>query len=344
MGVQSDSAILFALLISLTASSFCVAWIVNDYAQAPICGIGQTCAPISVGLQEVPYNETVTDQDYTNVSTFDPGLLVIPYNVLGLNLGGAWTQGAGGYTLTASAPAVLGKDPTIHLQNIVGTNQEYTVDYIINNPTGATFYITPRAGDFADTYFTAGFHSYVKPLTIDLIFDSQGVHIPGNSDTPQGDVLTVLIPNAQITNPGGSLYSVTYNELTKSIKVSKDGTQIVDETGLAIPDPDTISQAIYYGGVSSNSVGFSLVKTTAIRSTIPRAAVTTRNYIDDIVNLVATKIPGATQVLELIGIMGQVVFWTLPETIFPLWLNFLLIKTQGIIILYIMAKLARGGG
>jgi hypothetical protein len=343
MATLSDSAIFLGIMVSLIASSFCISWIVNDYAQSPICGIGQTCAPIILGLQEAPYNESVSDQDYTNISTYDPNLLVIPYNVLGLNLGGAWTQGAGGYALTSSAPAVVGKDPTIHLQNIVGVNGEYTVDYLINNPTGDPFYITPRAGDFADTYFTTGFHSYVKPLTIDLIFDSQGIHIPQNSDT-NGDVLTATIPNVQITNSGGSLYSITYNELTKRIKVVKDGTQLIDESGLAIPDPQTISQAIYYGGVSSNSVGFSLVKTTATRSTISQAGAVTRSWIDDIINLVASKIPGASQVLQLLGIMAQIILWTLPESIFPLWLNMILIKPQLIVLLYIGAKLARGGG
>lgn len=341
--MADDSAIFMAILISLMTSSFCVAWIVNDYAQAPICGIGQTCAPIVLGLQEAPYNESVSEQDYTNVSTYDPSLLVIPYDVLGLHLGGEWTQGATGYTLSTSAPWAIGKDPTIHLQNIVGADGEYTVDYLIDNPTGASFYITPRAGDFPDTYYTAGFHAFVKPLTIDLIFDSDGISIPQNSDS-SGDVLKVTIPDVQITNPGGSLYSVTYNERTKGIKVSKDGTQLVDETELAIPDPETISQAIYYGGVSSNSVGFTLVKTTAIRSTISQAAVNTRSFIDDLINVATGTIPGLSQVLELLGIIGQVVFWTLPESIFPLWLNMILIKPQLIILLYIGAKLARGGG
>lgn len=341
--MADETALFMAILISLCASSFCVAWIVEDYAQAPICGIGQTCAPIAIGYQEAPYNESVVDQDYTNVSTYDPDLLVIPYNVLGLNLGGAWTQGAGGYTLTSSAPVVIGKDPTIHLQNIVGVNEEYTVDYVIDNPTGGTFYITPRAGDFADTYFTAGLHSYIKPLTIDLIFDSTGIHIPQNSDT-NGEVLTVNIINAQVTNPGGSVYSVTYNEITKRIRVIKDGIQLCDETGLAIPNPDTITQAIYYGGVSSNTVGFSLVKTTATRSTISKAAVNTQSFINDLVNVATGTIPGLSQVLSTLSVMGQVIFWNLPESIFPLWLNILLIKTQGIILLYIGARLARGGG
>jgi hypothetical protein len=343
MAAGTDSAIFLAILFSLTASSFCVAWIANDYAQAPICGLGQTCAPISLGFQDQPYNESVVDQDYTNVSTYDPDLLVIPYNVLGMNLGGEWTQGTNGYELTASAPLIIGKDPTIHLQNIVGVNGEYTVDYTISNPTGDPFYITPRAGDFADTYFTMMIHSYIKPLTIDLIFDSTGINIPANSEST-GSVLTIPLPNIQVTNPGGSIYQVTYNENTKSIRVIKDGILVVDETGLSIPNPETLSQAIYYGGVSSNSVGFSLIKTTAERSTIPQSAVATRSFIDDLINVATGTIPGLSQVLQMLTLIGQVTVWFLPETIMPWWLNVLLIKTQIAVLIYIGAKLARGGG
>jgi hypothetical protein len=339
--MADDTAIFMAVLISLLCSSFCVAWIANDYAQAPVCVFGTQCAPIEIGLQTVPYNESVSTQDYRNTTTYDPALTKSPYTV-GATFG-SWTQGAGGFTLTDAAPAVIGKDPSIYLENVIATNGVYSVDYVIDNANGGEFYIAPRMGDFPSVYFILPFDYAIRPITIPIMFSSTGIRIPGH-DLILWDVYTQTIPDVQTTLPGGSLFTVIYDEPNKGITVIKDGTTLMEETGLELPDMVTVSQDVHFGGVASNTPGFSLVSTTATRSTISQAAVSVQNYIDDLVNVVTGTIPGLSQVLQLLTIIGQVVLWTLPEQIFPLWLNMILIKPQVIILLYIGAKLARGGG
>jgi hypothetical protein len=339
--MADDTAIFMAVLISLLCSSFTVAWIANDYAQAPVCAFGTQCAPIEIGLQTVPYNESVSTQDYTNTTTYDPELIKSPFMVGGVI--GEWTQGSGGYELTSAAPSIIGKDPSLYLEHIIATDGVYSVDYVIDNANNGEFYIAPRMGDLPSQYFTVPIWFAIRPITIPIFFSSTGIRIPGH-DLIFSDVYTQSIPGVQTTIPGGSTFTVIYDERNKAITVIKDGTTLMEETGLELPDMVTLTQDVHYGGVSSNTPGFSLISTTATRSTIPQAAVGVQNFIDDLVNVVTGTIPGLSQVLQLLTIIGQVVLWTLPEQIFPLWLNMILIKPQVIILLYIGAKLARGGG
>jgi len=341
--MADETALFMAILISLIASSFCVSWIVNDYAQAPICGIGQTCGPISVGLQDLPTNGTITDQDYRNTTTFNATLIQVPVSILGFNFNGAWTQGATGYVLTASGTPIIGRDPVLRLPNLIGINGEYTVDYVIDNPTGSPFYITPRTDDSQDTVWISPDGDYNEPLKIPLYFDSQGISIQKNVNTA-GPILSESIPNVQQTIPGGSTFEVIFNKNTNRIAVIKDGITVLDQTGLNIQTPTVIPMTTYYGGVSSNTVGFTLVKTTALRASTPTNEDIGDSYIGDLINFATGSIPGLKEVIKTLGIMGQVMLWTLPESIFPLWLNLILIKPQVILLLYIGARLARGGG
>jgi hypothetical protein len=339
MATLSDSAIFLGIMVSLIASSFCISWIVNDYAQSPICGIGQTCAPINLGLQDFPTNGTVENQDYTNITAFNTTLIQVSSGFLS----GTWTQGPTGYVLTSSTIPLIGRDPVLKLPQIIGIDGEYTVQYVIDNPTGSPFYITPRTDDSQDTVWTSSDGDYYEPLKIPLYFDSQGVSIQKNMNT-DGDILTETIPDVQVTNPGGSTYIVIFNKNTNRISVIKDGTTLFDRTGLNIQTPTVIPMTTYYGGVSSNTVGFTLISTSALRAFTPTNEDVGDSYIGDLINVAAGTIPGLSQVLQLLGIMAQIILWTLPESIFPLWLNMILIKPQLIILLYIGAKLARGGG
>lgn len=333
---MDETSLLFALIFSLVASSFCIAWIVDDYAENPACGPGSDCAPIELFPSMLREQGIQTTETYT-ASGFDENLTYPMDDAL--HGYGTWTQDGTGYHLTASG-SLFGGDPILLINGVVPDNKVYTVTYVINNAPNGEFYITPRR-----TLANAQ-----TAIDIRLVFAQDGVHIK-KYPVPflsNDDLYFISAPGVQDTIGGGSEYEVIWNEGLNQVTVWKDGYSIFSMSGL--PDEGQIAagNGLYFGGVGSRNVGFNVISTTATRDP-------THNAIGDpsevgawwwqgITETISSVIPGAGGVLEMLALMARVIVWTLPEEIFPLWANMLLIKTQAVTIVYIMARLGRGGG
>jgi hypothetical protein len=340
MGVQTDSAILFAVCFSLVASSFCCSWIINDYTNSPLCLQGQACGPIVLNYQPIPKGVTITGQDFTNASGYDQNL-TWPAGAGVLGNYGTWQQQEGtGMVLTGSS-GLLQDTPMIVIDDLTGNNGVYTVNYLIDNSPGGDFIITPR-------YMGAG-HTVSD---IRITFKQDGIHIAKYPDyfILPSDLYYENVPNVEATQAGGSLYSTVLDTNLNTLTISKDGNIIYQGGNMPSLDPDTaMSQTgVYYGGVGSNNVGFTIkgFPDTGFNAIDPADEVSfgIGNYWTGFIGWLDKVIPGAGAVYQMVSTMGAIIVWTLPESMFPLWLNVLLIKTQVIIILYLLAKLIRGGG
>jgi len=340
---NTESMVFFALIFSLCASSITIAWIANDYAEVPPCTFGSECAPIELFPSINNVLGSDKNEKYTN-SSFDHNLTYPMDDAL--HGYGTWTQDATGYHLTQTG-SLFGGDPILLLNGIVPESNVYTVTYVIDNTPNGEFYITPRR-----TLANAQ-----TEIDIRLVFASDGIHI---KDYPvglfgAGDLFFISYPQAQDTKTGGSTFEVIFNEALNQVTVWKDGVSLFAQTGL--PDEGVIvgekeetqrGIGLYYGGVGSREVGFTVISTDAKRSTAINAIGDPADvegwWWKGITDVVDSVIPGAGGVLEMLALIARVIVWTLPEEIFPLWLNLLLIKTQGIALLYMGARLARGGG
>jgi hypothetical protein len=337
MSNNSEAMILFGLVFSLVASSFCVAWIVNDYAESPPCLTG-SCAPIALGFDAIPPVGTHVHNDYTNSSGYDPNLTYQQDNFFGEF--GTWTQGANGFELTGAEPWWSVNDPVMLLNQVADANGIYTVDYAIDNAPNEKFFITPRRiGQNGNSMYN-----------IRVVFDTDGIHF---RKYPKGlwdeDEYFYSMPGIQTTIAGGSTITTVYDKNQNTLTITKDGSEILTQTGLRALGNDAITGSIYYGGVGSNSVGFLLkgTVTAQVATSLTQSTATINGisgFYDGVINAINGVIPGSGALIRMLAIVAQVTVWTLPESVFPAWLNILLIKTQVIAILYLMARLARGGG
>lgn len=347
MATSSEAMILFSLCFSLVASSFCCAWIINDYSGTTLCGQGQPCGPIILNYQQIPAGTTMTGQDFTNTSGYEPNVTWAAGGGVFFGEYGEWEQQDGiGYVLTASH-GWFQDTPMLIVDDIIKTNGVTTVNYFVDNPTNGDFIITPR-------YLGAG-HTVSD---IRLTFSSDGIHVAKYPDyfIFPSDLTFVNAPNVQVTGGTtlggyeGSLYTTVLDENSNNLKVYKDGVMVFDENNMPAWDTTQgMSQTgVYYGGIGSNEVGFTLIglPDTGIQYIQPEeeTAFAWGNYWKGLVGWVDKVVPGAGATIQMIGVLGAIIVWTLPETVFPLWLNVLLIKTQVVAILYLAARLARGGG
>lgn len=335
--MDSETGLLFALVFSLVASSFCISWIVNDYAENPPCGHGADCAPIELYPSRTEQTGVPSVETYTSASTFDPNLTYPMDDTL--HGYGTWTQDGTGYHLTASG-SLFGGDPILLLNGIVPNGKIFTVKYKIDNQPNGDFYITPRR-----TLANAQ-----TAIDIRLVFAQDGVHVKKYPVPFLSNDDLYFIPSAgcQDTIAGGSIYEVIFDEGLNQVTVWKDGNSLFVISGL--PDEGNVipGQGLFWGGVGSRNVGFNVISTDATRdrahSAIGNPSDTAGWWWDGITDLMDSIIPGSGGVIAMLALMGRILVWSLPEQIFPLWLNLLLIKTQLIAVMYIGARLARGGG
>lgn len=353
----TETMVFFALMFSLLASSTTIAWIANDYAASPPCGINSACAPIDLHPTVKQETGPTISETYTTASGYDPNNTYPMDDAL--HGYGTWTQDSTGYHLTATG-SLFGGDPILLLNGVLPTNNIYTVTYVIDNSPNGEFYITPRR-----TLANAQ-----TELDIRLVFAADGIHIKkypaplpffGNSD-----LYFITYPNAQDTKAGGSEYVVVFDEELNQVTVWKDGISMFAMSGLpdeiqtymGQPEPGgaapgetddvRMGMGFYYGGVGSREVGFNVISTEAKRNmqhvVTGNAAQVSAWWWKGITDTLDSAIPGSGGVLEMLALISTVIAWTLPEAIFPLWANLLLIKTQGAALIYIGSRLARGGG
>jgi hypothetical protein len=338
----AETMVLFAITFSLVASSFCVSWIVNDYATSPPCPFGSSCAPIQLAWDSTSGIPNLYSQDYTNTSGFDNNLTFSQSDWL--TDYGEWTQQDGvGYVLTSPSTGFFQSTPLMLLDSILPENGHYIVNYGIDNAPAGDYAVYPRI---------SGVDAKLSQYTIKVKFSSDGVHVRSDltsfEDSALGDTHPDLyffpLAGAQETISGGSTITTDYVPKEDVLAVSKDGVMLFSVSGINSDKTVTDLQGkMYHGGVSTNNAGFILKGTSATRAATSKAGGFSSLW-SGLVETVANYIPGAAQVLQISTVMLQVIAWTLPEAIFPLWLNVLLIKTQVIIILYLIARLARGGG
>lgn len=332
MGSQSEAALLLGLLISLTASSFCVALIANNYSTNPPCPMGSECGPITLSYTGITAPAVWTTEDYTNTSGYNSTLIGSP-SQWGVDYG-EWTQGAGGMVLTASSTDLQSGEPTVYLKNVVPLNGQYSVYYTVDNVPNEWFDIYARKSQRDLAVYDIKIH-----------FDQEGIHVRDNVGLG-GDLMFWPYENAQTTLPGGSSIRVDYNTNTNVLQVVKDGGAVYALSG--VYPLNGVTGEMYYAAVSSNSVGFALKGSSTQRSLTPDTAndgsYSLASIWAGVIQMVDGVIPGAGAVIQMVTIFGQVIVWTLPEEIMPLWLNMILIKTQAIAVIYLGARLARGGG
>jgi hypothetical protein len=333
---DSEAMVLFALIFSLVASSFCVAWIANDYAESPPCLSGTSCAPIQLSWEPMKTLGELTTDDYTNTSGYND-TMIDAQEQWGVDYG-EWAQGPGGFALTSSSTDLQSGEPYLYMKNVIPQNGVYTVDYKIDNVPDEWFTLYAR-------------HSTRIPDIYDIAvkFDEDGIHVLDYDSfgVTVTDHYFMPYPDSQTTIPGGSWFRLEYNTNINSLGVYKDDVNLFFVSGLH-DQGTTVTGELQFAGVSSNSVGFSVLGSRAVRSLTPDTAnngdYSLGSIWSGIIGMVDGIIPGAGAVIQMMTLIGTVILYTLPESIFPLWLNMLLIKTQAVAIIYIGARLARGGG
>lgn len=347
MANASEAMILFCLCFSLIASSFCCAWILNDYSQSNLCAQGQPCGPIALALDPIPKGVSMTGQDFTNTSGYEENVTWAAGAGAFFGEYGEWTQTDGvGYVLTDDN-GWFQDTPMLIIDDIIKTNGVTTVNYLIDNVHNEDFIITPR-------YLGAG-HTIND---IRVTFSSDGIHIAKYPDyfifpsdlyfEPYGGIQDTTGSNNYGYN--AALFTTVLDENTNNLKIYKDAVLVLDQNNVPSIDPQTAmsNTGVYYGGVGSNSIDFTVVglPDTSIQYIAPdeEVAFGIGNYWNGLIGYLDKVIPGAGAVYSMITTVGVIVVWTLPEAVFPLWLNILLIKTQALAILYLMARLFRGGG
>lgn len=286
-------------------------------------------------------------QDFTNTSNFEQNITWPAGAGAFFGEYGEWEQQDGiGYVLT-SGNGWFQDTPMLILDDIITTNGVTTVNYLIDNPGNDAFIITPR-------YLGAG-HT---ESDIRVTFDSDGIHVAKYPDyfVFPSDLYFVRDSGVQDTSGSSNygynaaLFTTVLDENTNNLKIYKDGVLIFDQDDMPSIDPETAmsNTGVYYGGVGSNDVGFTVVgiPETGFQYIAPdeEVAYGIGNYWTGLIGAMDRVIPGAGAVYSMITTIGVIVVWTLPESVFPLWLNILLIKTQALAILYLAARLFRGGG
>lgn len=345
MANASEAMILFALTFSLVASSFACSWILVDYSNTNLCkeGTGQACGPIILGYNQIPGAATIIGQDFTNKSAFNSNISLQGGAGYVFGTYGEWTQADGvGYTLTAG-PSLLQGDPIIQMDSVTKTNGITTVNYLIDNVPNGDFYITPRKLGEGRTKYD-----------IKVTFSQDGIHIAKYPDyfIFPGDLYFDQLIGAQETAPGtGSIITTTLDENSGILTIDKDGVRIYEHSNMPAWDKDIAASAgnnLYYGGAGSHNVGFVFKGTplTSYSYVDPSKVYNKKvgGYWEGLIGWLNDTIPGLGAVTEMIATLSTIILWTLPDSVFPLWLNILLIKTQVIAILYLIARLARGGG
>lgn len=340
MANSSEGLLILGLLFSLLASSTVIAFIANDYADSPPCTIGTDCAPIELALVRIPGTSTITGQDFTNSSGYNQNISTQGGAGMVFGSYGEWEQQDGvGYVLT-QGPGWLEGDPLIIARDVSKTQGVTIVNYLVDNVPNGDFYITPRRlGDGRTKY------------DIKLTFSSDGIHVAKFPTFLPTDLKFTPIADVQHTEPGGSLYQVRLDEKTSTVTIIKDGVQIYDEGGMPQWDNDIEASKgglIWYGGCGSHEVGFILKSfpDTDFSYVSPdnRFNYEVGGFWQGLIGWTDKMIPGLGSVIEMASMIGRVIAWQLPQEIMPLWLSAIIIGPQEAALVYLIARLFRGGG
>jgi hypothetical protein len=279
----------------------------------------------------------ITQQNYTDAAGYNHNFTVEKQSWL--SDFGTWTQGSTGYVLTAkSSPNLFvgARDPVLYLNNVVAINGVYTVSYVIDNVPGESFAIIPRYSPTgAGTNVNQG---GLNGYNIRVVFSSDGVHIPNIVDG-EADYFFYPMQDAQLTIPGGSEITSDYNPTLNQVTITKDGNILFAVSGIQ-PINTLVAGPLYYGAVSSNTIGFTVVGTAAAFSSNPTNS-GDYNVWSGLATLITGIVPGGQAIVQFFAIIGAAIGLTSDPVIpFAVWA--IIGIPQIAFLIYLGLKIARG--
>lgn len=207
------------------------------------------------------YTEGANTANGTVVSGVDFTTATVINQNITTTLGGTWILENGVGLVLTTLPWFPGDlDPSaVIARNVRSTDGVYTVNALINNIPGTSFYVFPR-------YISGYSGSDIK-----IVFAVDGIHIKkfplsfGFLDA--GDDYFYPLANAQATLSGGSTITTQLREAVSSspsntpdytavLTVSKDGSELFTTNVRSILPGNNINDMVRHGGAGSDSINF----------------------------------------------------------------------------------------
>jgi hypothetical protein len=324
----TDVAILAALITSLIASSAYIGVVNFSYQYGVLPDLTGNSVPGQITLHPGGI-ETTSQQDYTSNATWSPNFTVLSGNWIPSPPAGMILQAGG-----------LG---TILLNGVASSNNVYTVQYNVANNT-----CTPTSCYEWDTvvrYSNGG----LKTSDLTLQLTQNGLELIQGVSCTEGDVLGCIIQGLpgsgvqriaqvnvpQIASTGQIVTVLDQNENTLS--VYNYGQRLMYTK--VPPVASNIIGTMNYAGISAQEQGFTIrsIDANIIEPSSPSGSTATDTGF---IGMIFGGISWITNMLNLFLIMAGFV----SSPLIPGWAFMIVITPQVIAILYIAARLARGGG
>jgi len=304
MAINTSAVLMSIMFTSLFISSFTIAYFSNE-----MYGVTSDAIALPSGLPSYTLSEK---QDYTSSTG---------YNQSSIDFLGNWEQVVGiGYTLVSNI--LLTDTSAIYVNQLVPTSDNIiTNTYVINNTNGEDYSVILN-------YDASNAISQNK-----IYVKEDGFHIPAayfyilNPSSWGADKAFISYPNANSIKD--VVITTMFNTETRSVTFSFNG-EAFSASNL---NEEKKPLAIYYptyGGVTTKSVGFTLV------------SFESNNEISSSVYK-QTAVDTLAQVSSLVVSMLSVLVWGLKDSIMPTFLQVLLIKTQEAVLLISIAAFIRSG-
>lgn len=190
----------------------------------------------------IPLPTTKNIQEFSNEQNYQTG----DYN-LSLNINpwwGTWeyTKGIGVYLTSIN---LIRPYSYITLRYIQDVNGVYTNTYYINNSIHGDYCVGMRVTFGSDTN--------------EVCVNSEGIYIPDYvylTNVVWGNHVFVSYPDANLIED--VVIKTVYNEKTLEADIYFNGDKIITTNQLETPLDIVAGNGVYYGGVSSNTIGFTL--------------------------------------------------------------------------------------
>ena len=326
----SDVAILAALITSIIASSAFIGVVNYSYQYGVMPDLSGNSVPGQITLHPGGIG-TTTGQDYTST---DPSAWSPNFSIL-----------SGNWVPSPPAGMILqsGGLSTILLNGVASQNNVYTVEYNVANNT-----CTPTSCYQWSTkvrYSSGG----LKTSDLTLTLTQTGLELYQGVSCTQNDVLGCLLQGmpgsgvqriAQVNAPqiASAQQIVTVldqNENTLSVYNYDQRLMYTKVPGVA----SNILGNVNYAGITAQQTGFTLrsINANIVAPSSPAGSTATDTGI---IGMIFGGISWVTNMLSLFLIMAGFV----SSPLIPGWAFMIVITPQVIAILYIAARLARGGG
>lgn len=302
----------------------------------PDLGNGQIPGAIAFNQMGLTGASQIIGQDYTNTTG--------SYSSNVTFTTGTWTQIAGtGFVL--SSPALF-PPSLINLQNVQSVNNVYTISVTVKNPTNSEFYVYPRyisgnsGSDLKLVFASDGIHLKKFPLLLGVLDNGDDYFLPkSNAQTVIGNTTITTVLNEAISTQNSN--TPDYNA---KLTVIQDGTTLFSTPCRSILPGYNIQAEVKYAGAGSDVAGFIVMSfpDTLITDTSQTiiSGTTGISWLDSAVNAGLNIISAISQFVSLVG----TALGFSAGAIFPAWMSIILFGSQGAVLIYLGAQLARGGG